>query len=227
VPYNDERYEPFWAACAELDLPLNVHGGAGRYYGTGPVAAAMIVAECDWLTRRALWMLTFSGAFERHPNLRLVFTEQRTHWVRPTLDELDSIWRSTMIEVRRVLPRPPSEYFAENVYIGASFMSPREAEARHEIGVDRLMWGSDFPHVEGLWPYTRESYRHTFSVMPAEDRNMILAENPVACYRLDRARLAAIAAKLGPTGDDFLPPTGPPSAGAATTWGFRYNGVYD
>ena len=228
TPYNDLCYEPLWATCEELELPLSVHGGAGRYYGTGPTATAMIVAECDWFTRRALWMLIFSGAFERHPRLRLVFTEQRTHWVRPTLDELDSIWRSRMVAVNTVIPKPPSEYFAQSVYVGASFMSPREADARAEIGTDRLMWGSDFPHVEGVWPYVRLGYRHTFHAVPAPERRAILGGNAIECYHFDPVLIERIADRIGPTDDDFAPPSGEPLPEAAEmTWGFRRVGPYD
>jgi predicted TIM-barrel fold metal-dependent hydrolase len=228
TPYNDLCYEPLWAACEELELSLNVHGGAGRYYGTGPTATAMIVAECDWFTRRALWMLIFSGAFERHPRLRLVFTEQRTHWVRPTLDELDSIWRSRMVAVSTVIPKSPSEYFAQCVYVGASFMSPREADARADIGTDRIMWGSDFPHVEGVWPYVRLGYRHTFHAVPEPERRAILGGNAIECYHFDPVLIGRVADRIGPTDDDFVPPTGEPlPEGAAMTWGFRRVGPYD
>jgi predicted TIM-barrel fold metal-dependent hydrolase len=165
--------------------------------------------------------------FERHPRLRLAFTEQRTHWVRPTLDELDSIYRSPMVEVRRVLPHAPSHYFAQNCYVGASFMSPKESAARYDIGIDRIMWGSDFPHVEGAWPFVRASYRHSFHDVPEAERRVMLGENAIRCYRLDERMLTHVAQRVGPTDADFAAPDAPLPPEASLTWAFRRTGAYD
>ena len=159
--YNDPVYERFWAACAAAEMPLNVHGASGQCYGTGPETLAIMFAECDFFNRRALWFLTFSGVFERHPGLQLVFTEQRAGWVAPTLDLLDSIHGTPISGIAAVLPRRPSEYFATNCWVGASILSRAEAELRYEIGVDRMMFGADFPHVEGAWGQTAEYLRAT------------------------------------------------------------------
>ena len=45
----------------------------------------------------------------------------------------------------------------------ASFPSPSEAKSRHKIGADRFMWGSDYPHYESTYPYTREGLRRSFA----------------------------------------------------------------
>ena len=56
----------------------------------------------------------------------------------------------------------PSEYFDRNVKIGASNTRRRELGRRYEIGVGNIMWGNDFPHPEGTWPYTREFLKERF-----------------------------------------------------------------
>ena len=66
----------------------------------------------------------------------------------------------------------PSEYFARQCHIGASFLPPRDCARRQEIGVDRIMWGSDYPHVEGSHPYTREHLRLTFAGVPEGAENL-------------------------------------------------------
>jgi hypothetical protein len=77
--YNDSAYDLLWAVCQDNDMVINIHGGAGRSYPGGPEVFALILAETDFFSRRALWYLIFSGVFERFPKLRLAITEQRAH----------------------------------------------------------------------------------------------------------------------------------------------------
>jgi predicted TIM-barrel fold metal-dependent hydrolase len=219
--YNDPRYEPIWEACARSDLALSAHGASTRFYGHGPDSLPIALAEVDFFGRRSLWFLLFSGVFERHPDLRLVVTEQRAGWVVPTLEYLDDIYRSPVSGIAKTLPRSPSSYFATNVYIGASFLSAREAAARHDIGVTRLMWGSDYPHPEGAWPWSRESLRRTCAGMTDEEMRLILGANAIACYGMDAAVLERAADRVGPTVEDLrgLPAAVP--EGAHLSWAFR------
>ena len=100
----------------------------------------------------------------------------------------------------------PSEYFARQCHIGASFLPPTECDLRHKIGVDRLLWGSDYPHVEGTFPYTREHLRLTFAgVDPAEIQQMV-ALNAARLYDFDLERLAPLAAQFGPTRAEIAEP---------------------
>jgi len=220
--YNDPKYEPFWAACESLEMPLSVHGGGRRdFYGSGPETLALILAETDWYVRRTLWFLIFAGVFERHQELKLVFTEQRAHWVPPLLEELDSIYVRCTKLGSLSLPRQPSEYFAQSCYIGASFLSRREATMRHAIGRDRLMWGSDYPHNEGTWPWSLDSIRMALSGLPAEDIRLILGENAVRCYGMDQKQLQEVANRIGPTLEDVNRPLETVPEGSDTSWGFR------
>jgi predicted TIM-barrel fold metal-dependent hydrolase len=219
--YNDPVYEPIWEACARLQLPLNTHGASTRFYGHGADSMSLSLAEVDFFGRRALWFLIFSGVFERHPGLRMVFTEQRAGWVVPTLEYLDDIYRAPINDVATTLPRPPSEYFASNVYVGASFLSVAEASARHEIGITHLMWGADYPHPEGTWPWSRESLRRACMGMSEQELRLVLGENAIACYGFDAEQLAQAAGTVGPTVDELRAPAGEVPDGANLSWGFR------
>lgn len=95
-----------------------------------------------------------------------------------------------------VLDRFPR--FARQVTVAASFMNSHEASIRNEIGVGNLMWGADFPHVEGTWPRTRKSLARCFAGVPPEDVRAILAENPARLYGFDVAALQPIADRVGP-----------------------------
>jgi predicted TIM-barrel fold metal-dependent hydrolase len=206
--YNDPVYEPLWSICEETGTPVNSHGGGriAAHFGT-PEASALVMAETHFFARRALWYLIFSGVFDRHPNLKLVFTEQLADWVPKTLRDLDSIVRNPLgRQVEERLQLKPSEYWTRNCYVGASFMSQPEAEAREQIGIDNLMWGSDYPHYEGTWPYTEQSLRHVFAGVPAEDLRRILSENPARCFGFDLGALRPLADRIGPTVDDLHQP---------------------
>lgn len=209
--HNDPSYEPFWSACEALELPLMTHVGAGDtpLGANGPMGRAMVQSEQHFLGRRALWQLVFSGVFERHPGLKLVFVEQRQEWVPGTLRHLDSVYEhvlSSTPDVRRELPRRPSEYWATNCFIAGSFMAPFEAARRHEVGIHNLMWGTDYPHAEGTWPNTMLALRNTFAGIPEEDTRLILGENAVRVFGLDHAALRAVADRIGPTPEQLGKP---------------------
>jgi hypothetical protein len=87
----------------------------------------------------------------------------------------------------------PSEYFARNVWIGSSFTTPRENGMRHQVGVDRIMWGSDYPHREGTYPYTREALRYAFHDTDPLEVAAMVGGNAANVYSFDLDLLRAVA----------------------------------
>jgi predicted TIM-barrel fold metal-dependent hydrolase len=232
--YNDARYEPLWAACEANGMALNVHGGANISYGPGPERLALVLAETDWFSRRGLAHLIFSGVFERHPQLHIAMTEQRAHWVDFVLREWDSIYKwPGNVALRKALPRTPTEYFARNCFVGASFFSRTECDERGPLASQCYMWGGDYPHMEGTWPHTSRALRWTFGgdVSSAELRAM-LGGNAARCYGLDLADLEAVAGRIGPTEADIRAADGgrPPAdflAEHGASWAFRSEGPWN
>ncbi len=216
APYNDPVYDRFWAAVVELDLPLDTHAASGEpATGAGnPGAYLLYSSEVLWLSRRGLGQLIFGGVFDRYPALRLAFAEQRASWPQETLRELDSAYLAP-----KDLPRGPvgddkpaklpSEYWAENCAIVGSFMAPYESALRHEVGLRNLMWGSDYPHVEGTWPRTRLALRNTFAGIPEDEVRMILGDNALRFFGLDASVLRPIADRIGPTPAELAEPLTP------------------
>ena len=78
-------------------------------------------------------------------------------------------------------------------------MAEHEGRFRHAIGVDRLMWGSDYPHLEGTWPNTMQSLSATFAKYPEDEIRAILGLNAVKVYGFDPDAMQAIADRIGPT----------------------------
>ena len=204
--YHDAYYDPLWALAAELGLPIAVHGGNARapdgpdaYGPNEPLASFFHFTESTFFDRRPLWFFIWGGVFDRHPKLKLVFAEALSHWVPQELmrlDEMYGMWNSKTLRER--ITKRPSDYWRSNCAITATFISRGEVEMRHEIGVDNLLWGSDFPHPEGTWPYTETCLRHAFHDIPQDETGRILGENAVDFYGVDREVLTSIAGRIGP-----------------------------
>jgi hypothetical protein len=137
-----------------------------------------------------------------------VLTEQGCAWVPPLLDRLDWIIKGVRDtgatgEIRyskdHVLAKDATEYFHQNVWMGVSQPGPADVAVRDQIGADRFMWGSDYPHDEGTWPYTREHLRARFHDVPEPEMREILAGNAARLYGFDLDALAPLAAEFGPS----------------------------
>jgi len=223
APLHAPDYEPLWTLLEDLDLTVNVHGGqGGPALGDYPATMMMRFLEFGWYSQRPLVRLVFSGALERHPRLRLVFTEAGNGWVPSALGELDRYYDQVLdapagsVEAhfgdftRANVPRRPSEYWARQCHLGASSMSPGDWPSARVAGVDHVMWGSDYPHLEGTYPFTAESLRFTFAGIDHHDVRLVLGENAARVYGFDLDALAPLAAEVGPRVDDVATPL-PPS----------------
>jgi hypothetical protein len=96
------------------------------------------------------------------------------------------------------LGRLPSEYWDTNCAVAASFLHREDCERRHRIGVDHIMWGADYPHLEGTSPYSHEAIRLTFAGLPEPEVRAMLGENAARVYGFDLAALEPLAARCGP-----------------------------
>jgi predicted TIM-barrel fold metal-dependent hydrolase len=216
-PYNHPDYDRLWAVCEELDLPVNSHGGVGgpEYY-PHPSSALIQIAELAHYSRRPLIFMLLSGVFERFPNLKFVMTEQGCAWIPSFLAQLDhqlaAVRNAGAIgELRfkpeHILPKSATEYFRQNVWLGVSFPGRADARAAKEtVGIDRFMWGSDYPHDEGTYPFTREHLRQVFCDWDEPDMRAILGENAARLYGFDLDALAPLAEQFGPTVDELRRP---------------------
>lgn len=168
-------------------------------------AVPIMTAQAYFFTQQILNHMVWGGVLEKHPNLKLSLTEQGTGWIVSALAGMDYSWESSYLrrDVRDVVKRKPSEYFARQVFLGSSLFSRAEAEARHAIGVDKICIGMDYPHHEGMWgagPGTTAYLRATLGAagVPAEDAHRMLGENAAALWGFDRAALDDVASRIGP-----------------------------
>jgi predicted TIM-barrel fold metal-dependent hydrolase len=236
----ESYYDPIWAAAAATGTVFTCHLGWGgdsvdqvmRGLRAGnqqmsnplsnPVVRQMVKIEVYFLSRRALWILIFSGAFDRHPGLRVTFVEQQADWVPNTLAWLDDVDHrlsnlgrefDDMAGVRHgggetPLQRRPSEYWTDHCMVSASMISRAEVAMRNEIGIGNIGFGTDYPHPEGTWPLTREWLNLAFSAqgVTESDLRAIMGENAARWYGLDLAQLQGVADRVGPKVSEFLEP---------------------
>ena len=216
-PLYAPEYEPIWAVCEDLDMPINNHAGqAAPDFGKYAATPAVFIIELSWYSHRVFWHLLFGNVFSRHPGLRLALTEQSSGWVPSVLAMLDSQYNRFQVPgtsefriagaVAAEMGASPSETWARNCFLGSSFLRPSECALRYEIGVDKIMWGQDYPHAEGTYPYTTEALRNTFADVPIDEVAAMVGENAARFYGFDLDALAPIAARVGPTVDEIAVP---------------------
>lgn len=227
-PLYDRYYDPFWEACADTGLVLTMHAGWGGVQGqfqmflrqvqeamggSTELDADLQRAMSDRLNtdedsplrldlgpRRALWQLMIGGAFDRFPSLRLALTEVRADWVPDTLRHLDA----RAAEGALALKKRPSEYFLSNCSVVPSSPHKSEIAMRDDIGVDKFLFGMDFPHPEGTWPNTWDWIRDAFEGVSEAEARAILGGNAIDFYGLDRVALEKIADRIGPLPSEVL-----------------------
>ena len=224
--YHHPKYEPLWASCEELEMVIHFHSGAApahEYFGAAifgaqagsqdddsepapemPGALGIYVTEVAWWLTRPVVFMIWGGVYERYPRLKTVITEGTSIWVPELLHLMDHRYSEHHgtaklgTGYKKHLAMKPSEYFRRNVRVGSSVMSRREAELRHEIGIETIMWGTDYPHPEGSWPVTRDIMTETFKGLPEDDIEAIIGGNAADFYAFDREKLAPIVDRIGP-----------------------------
>jgi predicted TIM-barrel fold metal-dependent hydrolase len=212
ISLSSPDLEPLWQVCAELDVPVHKHSSAPPEQpgvaGSGRGNVAIGFAERQFFNHRCVAQLIFSGVLERHPTLKVVLSESGSGWVPNHLAMLDSIYRNGqdpsglfafLTPSLEGLTLSPSEYFARNFFLGASLFTPGEAASRHEIGVDRIMWGVDYPHAEGTFPYSRTAMSLVLADVPPHEVADILGLTAARVFDFDVAQLTEVANRVGPT----------------------------
>lgn len=210
-----EHFEPFWAACAALPLVLSVHAGwglpqghlhttyeqdMGALQGMSLMDVQKKLARLDLGPRSVFWKLMLGGVFDRHAGLKLALTEIRADWLPATLDHLDE----RLSPSNSPITMRPSEYFERHCVMVPSSIHRAEVKMRHRIGVERLIFGADYPHFEGTWPNTREWISDAFVGVPEDEVRAIVGLNAIETFGLDARLLRSVARRIGPAPDDLL-----------------------
>jgi predicted TIM-barrel fold metal-dependent hydrolase len=212
----DPYWEPLWDFCEEADVLVNIHGGTGvPDFGKVPAAQLLYIGEYAYYQTRPFLHVLLSGVFERHPRLRFVMAEMGAAWLPPLLSRLDQ----SIVRIREtgatgelkygedsILPLTATEYFSRNCWVAVSQPKAPDVAAILQLGLDRFMWGSDYPHDEGTAPFTREHLRQLFHAWPQADLENFLGRTVADVYDFDLAALEPLGEQWGPTVSEMQEP---------------------
>ncbi len=204
-PLWDPYWNPLWEVIDASGLPLHFHTVGGYlpdhirkivFLGADPSRAALPdapavdlgVARAAFATSitqfqinmaNILASMIFSGVLERHPRLRLVLGESGIGWIPYVLWRMDAEWEDQFKDLE--LKMAPSDYWRRQCW--ATYQTdPIGIKLIDELGADRVMWGSDFPHPDGVWPDSREYIQKELGHLPAEVRHKVICENAARLY---------------------------------------------
>jgi predicted TIM-barrel fold metal-dependent hydrolase len=190
-------WDPLWAACCELALPVHFHIGASQtamtffgQYPWGSHAENTKLAIGGTLlfigNARVVTNLILSGMFDRHPDLQMVSVESGVGWIPFILEALDYEMTENAPQELAQLQRMPSEYFRTNLYATFWFENNRNKlpDLIDAVGEDRILFETDFPHPTCLYPNPLQTVEKKMETLTPEIRAKIFGENAKALYRL-------------------------------------------
>jgi uncharacterized protein len=188
-PMWHPMWEPLWQAVNEVHLPLHFH--------TFPMMPMKVFESQTGQTRRAVFFAVVSSfqmnlvnilaalmgaaVFERYPHLRVAFGESGIGWIPYALDRMDFEWEDRFQDLG--LKMRPSDYWRRQCK--ATFQYDRiGTKLVDEMGAESLMWGSDYPHGDGVWPESDKYIAEQFAHLPAAVTQKITCDNAGRFYGL-------------------------------------------
>lgn len=201
---RDGYWDCLWQACVETSTPISFHIGGGRIpIPTTPDMRTGLVVEGKssqneygyHAVRGSLGMFSmvqvmmsiiFSGACEKYPDLKFVMGECGAGWIPFALSRMDHIYDDTQCDIKFDQPfsLKPSEYWFRQGYTTFQ-QEPGVDQLAHLVGHDNLMWGSDYPHPDSVWPDSREIIRDTLGNLEPMVMKKIVRDNVVNLYKME------------------------------------------
>jgi predicted TIM-barrel fold metal-dependent hydrolase len=188
---KDGYWLPFFEACNEAKVTINMHIGSGsKMPSTSPDAPAAVgstltFANCcfsmvDWL---------MSGLFTKFSDLKIAYSEGQIGWIPYILERADTVWRENRAwgGVADKVLEPPSELFKRHVY-GCFFDDPHGVRCIEEIGIDNVTYETDYPHSDSTWPHSRKIAEEQTAGLTDEQVYKVLRGNAINMLHLDHLR---------------------------------------
>ncbi|WP_330255013.1 amidohydrolase [Nocardia sp. NBC_00565] len=181
--YHTDHWDPILRACEEARMPLSMHfGSGGMPQGLAPDGDMFIsIALFGLNSMMATVDLLISDVFYKFPKLKVALSEGGIGWMPYLLERCDYSWGRHKYWCDIDSERPPSEVFKDHIY--GCFISDRSGiEQRHRIGIDNIMFESDYPHSDANWPHTRKLLAEHLADVPDDEARKIVELNARAVY---------------------------------------------
>ncbi|HEX6512303.1 MAG TPA: amidohydrolase family protein [Chloroflexota bacterium] len=187
---NDPYWDPLWACCQDLDIPIHWHAGAGLSKMRWPtwegfsrnVVQGASTAGSFAVQAQIIMNLIFSGILERYPRSKWVCAETGLGWVNQVLEGCDHEWERRHLWTEGVTSRP-SELFHRHVYVDFWYEAVG-LRLRHQVGLQNIMWESDFPHSTSTYPDSWQYVNRAMAGIPEDERSTLLYGNAMRLYKL-------------------------------------------
>ncbi len=184
-PVFSDYWEPIIQACADTDTVLNLHVGSSGFAQMPPGAPMMELGATQFgimaVGTCAEWL--WSGWPAKYPTLKIAMSEGGIGWVAGLIDRLDNIMRRS--GYGKGWPDPkisPSDCLRRNFWF-CMIDDPSTIKTRHTIGVENILFESDYPHGDGTWPDTQKVIEAVLGDLPRDEVHKITHENAARLYR--------------------------------------------
>jgi predicted TIM-barrel fold metal-dependent hydrolase len=181
-------WDPFFAACAETTVVVNMHIGSSSKMPSTSADAPAAVGSTLTHTNATFSLVDylFSGVLVRFSNLKIAYSEGQIGWIPYILERADRVWLDNRGwgGVADKVPNPPSTYFKPHIF-GCFFDDPHGLRSAEEIGIDNITYESDYPHSDSTWPNTAKIAEEQMAGLTDEQRFKILRGNAIKLYQLD------------------------------------------
>jgi predicted TIM-barrel fold metal-dependent hydrolase len=177
-PWHDPYYDPLWAECERLDIPVTFHGG-GQTHLRPDFSLEVLDRLMMWHTFNqplAMMMVAVSlcagGVFERFPRLRAGLLEGNCGWAPWLLHRLDEHWEWVGHYEAPELTRKPSEYFRTNCFLAVEADEETVGDYVKWFGDDNLVFSTDYPHADSKYPHAVDAFQK-LPLSPASQRKIL------------------------------------------------------
>ncbi|MDO8731403.1 MAG: amidohydrolase family protein [Actinomycetota bacterium] len=188
--WHTTHWDPVLAACQEANLPLSLHFGSGGFplvSDEGRTSNFTVGISLFGLnSASALAELLLSPVFHKFPGVKMALSEGGIGWMPYMLERIDYVWdrHRWYNDVNREIK--PSDLFKDHVY-GCFIVDEAGVRNRDLIGVDNIMFESDYPHSDSNWPHTRKLLEATMTDVPDDEAQKITEWNARKLYNFPRA----------------------------------------
>ncbi len=184
---------PFFQACNDTEMSINMHIGSGSKMPStsadAPAAVGSTLTFANCCFSMVDWLL--SGHLETFPNLKLSYAEGQVGWIPYILERADTVWEENRGwgGISETVTRPPSELFAEHIY-GCFFDDKFGMKSIADVGVDNVTFETDYPHSDSTWPHTAKVAQEQTEGLTDLQRYKVLRGNAIDLLRLEGFRAA-------------------------------------